>query len=124
LTIGLPLNLTHLMRNAIGLLCAVWLLAGCARPKPSGPPAAKPPTRYVTPDLRPIGRVALVNTEARFVVINFPPGIVPQLGQPMNVNHNGLKIGEVKITGPQRDNDTVADLITGQAYTGDEVKGE
>jgi len=112
------------MRNAIGLCCAVWLLAGCAHPKPSGPPAAKPPAPQVTPDLRPIGRVALVNNEARFVVINFPPGAVPQPGQPLNVNHNGLKIGEVKITGPQRDNSTVADLITGQAYVGDEVKGE
>jgi len=30
----------------------------------------------------------------------------------------------VKITGPQRDNDTVADLTTGAAYVGDEVKGE
>jgi hypothetical protein len=108
------------MRNAIGLLCAAWLFAGCAHPKS----AAKGPAPRVTPDLRPVGRVALVNTEARFVVINFPPGAVPQAGQPMNVNHHGLKVGEVKITGPQRDNDTVADLITGDAYVGDEVKGE
>ena len=113
------------MRNAIGLLCAVWLVAGCAHTKTSGPPVAKPPpSPHVPPALRPVGRVALVNNEARFVVINFPPGAVPQAGQPLNVNHNGLKIGEVKVTGPQRDNDTVADLITGQAYVGDEVKGE
>ena len=26
---------------------------------------------------------------------------------------DGLKVGEVKITGPQRDNDIVADLVTG-----------
>jgi hypothetical protein len=109
------------MRNAIGLLCAVWLLAGCAHTMPS---AAKRTAPLVTPDLRPIGRVALVNNEARFVVINFPPGAVPPAGQSMNVNHNGLKIGEVKITGPQRDNDTVADLVAGQAYVGDEVEGQ
>jgi hypothetical protein len=108
------------MRNAIGLLCAVCLFAGCAHPKP----AAERPVPHVTPDLRAVGRVALVNNEARFVVINFPPGAVPQAGQPLNVSHHGLKIGEVKITGPQRDNDTVADLITGEAYVGDEVKGE
>ena len=99
----------------------MWLFAGCAHAKPS---AAKRPAPRVTPDLRPVGRVALVNNEARFVVINFPPGAVPQIGQSLNVNHQGLKIGEVKITGPQRDNDTVADLITGDAYLGDEVKGE
>ncbi|HUD49274.1 MAG TPA: hypothetical protein VMR33_20770 [Candidatus Baltobacteraceae bacterium] len=112
------------MRKAIGVLCAAWLLAGCAHPKPSGAPAAKLPTPFITPDLRPVGRVALVDSEARFVVITFPAGTVPQVGQPLNVNHQGLKIGEVKVTGPQRDNDTVADLIAGQAYVGDEVKGE
>jgi uncharacterized lipoprotein YajG len=112
------------MRNAIGLLCAVCLVAGCARPKAPGPLAANPSAPSVTRDLRPAGRVALVNNEARFVVINFPQGVVAQLGQPLNVNHNGLKIGEIKITGPQRGNDTVADLIIGQAYVGDEVKGE
>ena len=106
------------------MLCAVWIFAGCAHHKPKGPPPEKPSPPMVTPDLSPMGRVALVNNEARFVVINFPPGTVPPVGQPMNVNHRGLKIGEVKITGPQRDNDTVADLTTGAAYVGDEVKGE
>ncbi len=112
------------MRKAAGILCAVWIFAGCAHHKPKGPPPEKPSVPIMTPDLSPAGRVALVNNEARFVVINFPPGIIPQIGQPMNVNHLGLKIGEVKITGPQRDTDTVADLVTGAAYVGDEVKGE
>jgi len=112
------------MRNAIGLLCAVWLFTGCFHPGRSVPRAQTPPAPSVMPDLRAVGRVALVNTEARFIVINFPPGAVPQSGQQLNVNHLGLKIGEVRITGPQHDNDTVADLITGEANVGDEVKGE
>jgi hypothetical protein len=112
------------MRNAIVLLCAVSFLAGCAHTASSGPKVSKPKAPSVTPDFRPVGRVALVNNQARFVVINFPPGAVPQPGEPMNINHLGLKVGEVKITGPQTDNDTVADLISGQAYVGDEVKGE
>ncbi|HEY3857737.1 MAG TPA: hypothetical protein VGO67_25415 [Verrucomicrobiae bacterium] len=112
------------MRKAVGLFCAVWIFAGCAHHKPKGPPPEKPIAPMVTPDLSPVGRVALVNGEARFVVINFPPGSVPPVGQPMSVNHRGLKVGEVKITGPQRDNDTVADLTTGAAYVGDEIKGE
>jgi hypothetical protein len=33
-----------------------------------------------------------------------------------------MKIGQVKITGPQRDNDTVADLIEGDAQQGDDVR--
>lgn len=34
----------------------------------------------------------------------------------------GLKVGEVKITGPQRDNNVAADFITGEAQTGDEAR--
>jgi hypothetical protein len=112
------------MQKAAGLVCIVWLLAGCAHRKPVAPAPEKRTTPLVTPDLNPVGHVALVNNEARFVVINFPPGTVPQAGQPMTVNHRGVKIGEVKITGPQRDTDTVADLVNGEAYVGDEVKGE
>jgi hypothetical protein len=112
------------MRKAIGFLCAVGFVAGCAHPAPSGFRAQKPPSPSITPDRRPTGRVALVNNQARFVVITFPPGAMPQSGLPMNVNHLGLKIGEVKITGPQTDNDTVADILSGEANVGDEVKGE
>jgi hypothetical protein len=112
------------MRKAIGFLCVVALVAGCAHRKPSAPAAKTSPPASVTPDLRPIGRVALVNNEARFVVITFPPGAMPRAGQQLSVNHRGLKVGEVKITGPQRESDTVADLIVGEANVGDEVKGE
>jgi hypothetical protein len=66
----------------------------------------------------------LVNVQARFVVITFPPGAMPRAGQQLSVNHRGLKVGEVKITGPQRENDTVADLIAGEANVGDEIKAE
>jgi len=40
----------------------------------------------------------------------------------MFLYRNGLKAGEVKITGPQRDNDVVADLVTGTAQVGDEAR--
>jgi hypothetical protein len=33
-----------------------------------------------------------------------------------------LKAGEVKITGPQRDSDIVADLTAGDAQVGDDVR--
>jgi len=110
------------MRNALGLLCAVCLLTGCFHPRHHPAPPAPPPS--VTPDLRPTGRVALVDNQARFVVINFPPGSVPPVGQQLSVIHLGLKSGEVRITGPQHDTDTVADLINGDASVGDLVKGE
>jgi hypothetical protein len=35
-----------------------------------------------------------------------------------------LKAGEVKISGPQRDNNIVADLVNGDAQVGDEVRDQ
>ena len=43
---------------------------------------------------------------------------MPNMDQTLFLYRNGLKVGEVKITGPQRDNDIVADLVTGTAQVG------
>jgi hypothetical protein len=40
----------------------------------------------------------------------------------MNVYRRGLKVGEVKVTGPQRDDNIVADITAGEAAVGDEVR--
>jgi hypothetical protein len=53
----------------------------------------------------------MVNAEGRFVVLSFPPGHVPPPGQHWRINHGGLKIGRVTISGPQREIDTVADIV-------------
>ena len=56
------------------------------------------------------------------MVLTFPVGQVPGRDAKLNVYHNGIKVGEVKITGPARDDNTVADIISGDAETGDEVR--
>ena len=58
------------------------------------------------------------------MVLSFPVGQMPQNGQTFFLYRAGMKIGQVKITGPQRDNDTVADLIEGDAQQGDDVREE
>jgi hypothetical protein len=63
-----------------------------------------------------------VNAGARFVVLTFPIGQMPALERRLNVYRRGLKVGEVKITGPQRDDNTVADVLAGEAQAGDEVR--
>jgi hypothetical protein len=105
------------------------LLAGCLHPKPPAntPPPSdkkKPPETYITPALGAVGRVEMVNPEGRFVVLSFPPGHVPPPGQRWRITHRGLKIGRVKITGPQREIDTVADIVEGEASVGDEAAPE
>jgi hypothetical protein len=118
------------MRFEIGLLCLAVFVAGCANSKSpanlSAPPPIKtqPQPTYITPDLRTVGRVELVNTQGRFVVLSFPPGRVPPPGQHWRITHLGLQIGEVTISGPQREVDTVADIVDGTANVGDEATAE
>jgi hypothetical protein len=115
------------MQKLIGFLCAVTLFCGCASQKAPAPKAAAKPApekTVVTPDPLPAGRVAMVNGEARFVIINYPPGAVPKPGQRLNVYRDGNKVGEVKVTGPERDNNTVADIVAGDVQTRDLTRQE
>jgi len=128
------------------LLMAGILVSGCASHKKkvsasvpkastsvsktskSGPKtsASVPKTSSViiTPDMSLAAKVVRYNSTGRFVVLNFPIGQMPGMGQSFFLYHNGLKAGEVKITGPQRDSNIVADLVTGEAQVGDEVRDQ
>ena len=116
------------MRKFIGILSCAILLAGCASNKSTAPkngpqkPAASQPV--VTPDFRPVGKVARVNADGRFVVVSFPPGEVPQPDALLNVYRNGLKVGEVKVTEWERDNNTVADILAGDVQVHDQTREE
>ena len=57
-------------------------------------------------------------------MLSFPVGQMPRLDQTLFLYRNGLKVAEVKVTGPQRDNNIVADLVTGDAQVGDEVRDQ
>jgi hypothetical protein len=84
--------------------------------------SANSPGLIVTPGTLTKGKVVSVNPTARFVVLTFPIGGLPALEKRLNVYRSGLKVGEIKITGPQRDNNTVADIVTGECQIGDEVR--
>ena len=58
----------------------------------------------------------------RYVVLTFPLGHMPALEQHLNVYHQGMKVGEVRVTGPQLDDNIVADILTGDAAVTDEVR--
>jgi hypothetical protein len=119
------------------VLLATLSLTGCifGKHKKSPPPPSVvdlyPPaptttantnTFRVTPDESVIGRVTLVNPTLRFVVVTYPLGQLPPLGNRMNLYRNGAIVGEVKITQPQRDDNTLADIVFGDAQKGDEVR--
>ena len=107
------------------LLMAGILVSGCASHKQKPPaPAPKASTTIITPDASLAGKVVSYNSTGRFVVLSFPIGRVPAMGQSLFLYRGGLKTGEVKITGPQRDSNIVADLVTGDAQAGDEVRDQ
>jgi hypothetical protein len=119
-------------------IIAAVLISGCAEKKPVFPPETYAPgvgpqsstvstsitngSLIVTLDPAATGKVAHVNTTDRFVILNFPLGRVPSNGRQLSLYRHGLKVGEVKVTGPQQDDNTAADIIAGDAQEGDEVR--
>jgi hypothetical protein len=113
-------------------LMIVGLLAsGCASSKPTAktspiPQAAAVPATepIVTPDNSLAAKVVSYDSVGRFVVLSFPVGQMPKVDQTLFLYRSGLKVAEIKITGPQNENDIVADLVTGDAQVGDEVRDQ
>ena len=117
------------LRLFSGIFLAGFMACGCAHhhaaapePTPAPTPVTSAPQPIVTPDNSLTAKVVRYNTVGRFVVLSFPVGQMPQTGQTFFLYRAGMKIGQVKITGPQRDNDTVADLVEGDAQQGDDVR--
>jgi hypothetical protein len=128
------------------MVILIGLGSGCASnrntsafsnpPESASAPTAVPPTKpgpvqtnagpesklIVTPQNLLVGTVVTYNTAGRFVVLDFPVAKMPARDQVMFAYRQGLKVGEVKIVGPERDHMTVGDLIAGEAQKGDEVR--
>ncbi len=70
----------------------------------------------------PTGKVASLNSNLRFVVIDFGLNPVPQADQRLNVYRQGQKVGEVKISNQARNSIIAADVTAGDVQVGDEVR--
>ena len=114
------------------MLLAAVLATGCASKKHKAavvkPTVVKPArtesVAIVTPDTSLVAKVVSVNTIGRFVVLNFPSGQLPKLQSSVFLYRAGLKVAEIKITGPQDGNNTVGDVISGEANAGDNVRDQ
>lgn len=136
--VGTAPDLTPMMRTTI--FCAALLLVGSmtgcfwrrdgAQPKfspinASGSSTSAPDTNNVftiTPAEGADGRIASVNANLNFAVVTFPIGQMAQKDALLYVYRNGTKAAELKVTGPQQDDNTVADIVSGMAMPGDEVR--
>ena len=111
------------------ILLGSLALSGCVRKKvvDSGSrpqPRAGSTPLTVTPEIVLVAKVVGANKPGRFVVLNFPRGQMASPEQHLNLYRKGLKVGEVKVTGPQQDDNTVADIVAGEAEVGDDARSQ
>lgn len=115
--------------------CGNWLVGlmlggtlGCASQRPDsttidvgeGRPAGG--GRKIAEIVTQIGHVVSVNGELNFVVIEFPSGELPALGSEVGAYRENLKVGRIKISGPQQNLHTVGDVKDGRIRIGDEIR--
>lgn len=110
------------MRVAVTALLLAGFIAGCkhgpARSGHAGPKSDSLAARAAVAG----GKIAFVNPRLRYVIIDFSLGQMPAVDQRLGVFRNGQKVGEIKVTGPSRNQNTAADLLLGEASVGDDVR--
>ncbi len=114
------------MRVLLSVVILAGLLGcGCAghRASPPNPSVVRGGSRdlIVMPETAAVGRVVKVNPAERFVVLTYPLGHLPAIDTRLGLYRAGLKVGEIRIAGPQYDDNIVADVVAGEAAPGDEA---
>lgn len=116
----LKMKIKNILNVALILIAA--FASGCIwHHKNTAAPVSK---AIVTPDESLVAKVVSVNTVGRFVVLGFPAGKMPKLQQTLFLYRAGLKVAEARVTGPQSENNIVADLVQGEAKAGDVVRDQ
>jgi len=134
------------MRLLLGMMLAV-VLGGCSRPNknrarkvdsafvstnlPTNSISSKArinKTIPVPPKIRGIavlhGQVVSTNPALKFAVVAFSGGVLPEKEQRLSIYRSGVKVGEIKMTGPFQSTSGVGDISTGEAAVGDLVQVE
>lgn len=103
---------------ALGALLGV----GCKTTK-NGPEVVTPPKKgVVTPAKSGVGKVALVDTELGFVVLDYTLQKVPRPELRLSVYRANQKVGQVTSTRQTEDSYLIADINSGLIQVGDEVR--
>ena len=109
------------------LLLFALASSGCAHKKPAQAattPSPRAGTQAEVVKNYPAGIVSRVAPVGRFVILTFPLAQMPAVAQRLDIYRQGVKVGEVRVSGPQRNNNIVADIVTGEPQVGDEVRAE
>ena len=109
----------------LSLLMSGILVSGCAsHHQKQATPTPGASKTIVTPDASLAAKVVQYNSTGRYVVLSIPAGKLPKAGQSLFIYHNGLKVAEVKTDEWQLNSYVVADMVTGDAQIGDEVRDQ
>jgi hypothetical protein len=112
---------------AVGCVAAV-LVMGCLGGGVTGPArtATKPGGPYLEPAPEELGsgtaKIASVNAEHGFVVVDFGSQTMPEAGTLVNVYRGGKRVGGIRITEPVHAPLATADVVEGEMRVGDEVR--
>ena len=102
-------------------------LAGCNSPGngdgATGPKVKPGGGTIVNPAaMRKEGKVVRTNEKLNFVVLDFGFKRLPRAGQQLGIYRLGEKIGQVRVSGPAWETYTVADIVEGKIWVGDEAR--
>ncbi len=70
------------------------------------------------------GRVHSLNPGLRFLVADYTLGGMPPLHSRLGVYRNNEKIGEIRLSGPERNGFVAADIVEGILQVGDEIRAQ
>ena len=85
---------------------------------------ASTPKAGVAPAASTPGKVALVNAQLRYVILEFGMARVPSAGQRFAIFRGSEKVGQVRISNETSGSNIAADIIMGELQVGDEVRAE
>lgn len=114
--------------RALLLALAAICFAGCFKHKSTPEPAftVRPiigeTNAVITPLGSAVGRITRVNRQVMIAVVSFPVGQVPAAGGRYSIFRAGQKVGELKLSEETADTLRVADITSGSAQVGDEVR--
>ena len=78
----------------------------------------------VAPAAQTHGKVALVNAQLRYVILEFGMARVPSPGQRFGIFRGSEKVGQIRISNEVSGSNIAADIIMGALQVGDEVRAE
>ena len=111
------------VKRAIVMGLATALLSGCLGSGTTAP-AGTPVGAHLEPAAPETGvaRVASVNTELGFAVVDFAAQTMPPVGTRVNIYRGDKRVGTVRITEPVHAPLATADVVDGEVRVGDEAR--